>query len=170
MGKECSAMTFISSINRRREREGRIAARNRRELVAAGFTRRDLARMGLLTGAGCLVGVKGLSAWGGWSNDGHSSSWDGGSSHWNRCSYNCPASPPTTPFAQPLFIPPVKQPVSSLTPAPSISPDVVAGEGRTRSHQAYTQFPPQLYYRSTLQLANVSVHPELPLQPLWTFD
>jgi FtsP/CotA-like multicopper oxidase with cupredoxin domain len=65
---------------------------------------------------------------------------------------------------------PVKQPVASLTPAPTVAPNVVAGEGRTRSHQAYTQLPPQLYYQSTMQLANVSVHPELPLQPLWTFD
>ena len=163
-------MAFISRINRRREREGRVAARNRRELIAAGFTRRDLARMGLLTGAGYLLGVKGLSAWGGWSNGGYGSGWDGGSSHWNHCSYNCPASPPTTAFAQPLFIPPVKQPVASLTPAPSIAPNTLGGEGRTRPHQAYTQFPPQLYYQSTMQLAQVSVHPELPLQSLWTFD
>ena len=73
-------MTFISRINRRREREAALAAKHRRELIAAGFTRRDLARMGLLTGAGYLIGTKGLSAWGGWSNGGHSSSWDGGTS------------------------------------------------------------------------------------------
>ncbi|MEA2695545.1 MAG: hypothetical protein QOJ16_4932, partial [Acidobacteriota bacterium] len=150
-------MAFISKINRGRQREAAIAAKNRRELITAGFTRRDLARMGLLTGAGYLIGTKGLSAWGG----SYGSGWDGGTSHWNHCYSNCPQSPPTTPFTQPLFIMPVKQPVASLTPAPTISPNAVAGEGRTRSHQAYTQCPPQLYYQSNLQAAQVSVHPEL---------
>jgi FtsP/CotA-like multicopper oxidase with cupredoxin domain len=159
-------MAFISKRNRRLEREAAIAARNRRELIAAGLTRRDLARMGLLTSAGFLVGVKGLSAWGG----SYGSGWDGGSSHWQRCSYNCPQSPPTTAFAQPLLIPPVKQPVASLSPAPTIAPNTPAGEGRTRSHQALSQFPPQAYYQTTVRQAQVSVHPELPLQTLWTYD
>lgn len=167
-------MPYVSKVNRRREREARAAAKLRRDAMAAGLTRRDLARMGLLAGAagvlGGLGGARALRAWGSWSNGGHSSGWDGGSSHWNSCYSGCPQSPPTTPFAQPLFIMPVKQPVASLTPAPTIAPNTAAGEGRTRSHQAYTQFPPQLYYQSNVQLANVSVHPELPLQPLWTFD
>ena len=167
-------MPHISKVNRRREREARAEAKLRRDAMAAGLTRRDLARMGLLAGAGGVIGglagARALRAWGSWSNGGHSSGWDGGTSHWSSCYSGCPQSPPTTPFAQPLFIMPVKQPVASLTPAPTIAPNSAAGEGRTRSHQAYTQFPPQLYYQSNVQLANVSVHPELPLQPLWTFD
>ena len=42
------------------------ARKNRMELIAAGLTRRDLFKMGLLTGAGYLVAKNGLSsrAWG----------------------------------------------------------------------------------------------------------
>jgi len=159
-------MVFFSKRNRRREREAANAAKNRRELIAAGLTRRDLARMGLLTGAGLLAGSKGLSAWGG----SYGSGWDGGSSHWQRCYSNCPQSPPTTPFVQPLLIMPVKQPVTSLTPAPTVAPNTAAGEGRTRSHQALTQFPAQRLYQTDIRQAQVSVHPELPLQSLWTYD
>src|SRR6267143_377391 len=45
-----------------RERKAWKAAENRRELIEAGFSRRDLFRMGLLNGAGYLVAKGGLSA------------------------------------------------------------------------------------------------------------
>jgi len=38
-----------------KERRAWNAAKNRRELIAEGFSRRDFARLGLLTGAGYLV-------------------------------------------------------------------------------------------------------------------
>jgi FtsP/CotA-like multicopper oxidase with cupredoxin domain len=140
---------YVSRINRRKQREQQTAAKNRRELIAAGLSRRDLAKLGLLTGTGWLIHKQGLSAWA-----------DGGS----------PSSPPTTPWLLPLLIPPVKQPVASLSPAPTVAPNTAAGEGRTRDHQALLQLPPAVYYEVHQRAAQVSVHPDLPDQTLWTFD
>ena len=95
-----------------RERKAWNAAKNRRELIEAGFSRRDLVKMGLLTGAGYLVAKGGLSA---------------------RADEPI-QSPPTRAFIEPLPIPPIKTPVASLTPAPTATPNTAAGEGRTRAH------------------------------------
>src|SRR5258705_5094578 len=109
------------------------ALKNRQEIIRAGLSRRDLAKMGLLTAAGYLVGKEGLSVW---SQTPLSSS---------RGSGQC-ASPATTPFTMQLPITPRKQPIalSSLTgPAPQINPNTtinpvtgIAFEGRTRPHQS----------------------------------
>src|SRR6266446_2297736 len=54
---------FGEKVSRRRYKEMCEAAKNRRELIAAGLTsRRDLFRMGLLTAGGMLVAKSGLSA------------------------------------------------------------------------------------------------------------
>ena len=54
---------FGEKVSRRRFKEMCDAAKNRRELIAAGLTsRRDLLRMGLLTAGGMLVAKSGLSA------------------------------------------------------------------------------------------------------------
>jgi FtsP/CotA-like multicopper oxidase with cupredoxin domain len=139
-------MTYVSRVNRRLHKLRRDEAANRRELAAAGLSRRDLMRMGLLTGAGLLIPKQGLSSGG------------------------VDPSPPTTPFSQPLAIPPVKTPVTSLSPLPTANPNTLAGEGRTRAHQAFTQLPPAVYYEVHQQAAQKSVHPDLPDQTLWTFD
>src|SRR5206468_5425759 len=76
-----------------REKRAWNAAKNRRELIEARFTRRDLVKMGLLTSAGYLVSKDGLSA------------------------EDQTQSPPTTPFIEPLPTVPVKQPVASLSGA-----------------------------------------------------
>ena len=112
------------------------AAANRRELIAARVSRRDLMKMGLLTSAGFLVPKSGLSA---------------------RASGGNPQSPPTRAFIEPLPIIPVKQPVAALTPAPTIEPNVAAGEGRTRSHQALARFPPAKLYEVHQKAALLSV-------------
>jgi hypothetical protein len=49
-------------VSKRRYREMLAAARNRRELIAAGLGRRELLKMGLLSSAGMLAAIKGLSA------------------------------------------------------------------------------------------------------------
>ena len=38
-----------------REKASIVAAKNRRELIAAGLNRRDMLKMGLLTSAGMLI-------------------------------------------------------------------------------------------------------------------
>ncbi len=55
-------MANISKRNRRREREIQNASKNRREIIAARLSRRDLIKAGLLTSAGYLIHKKGLSA------------------------------------------------------------------------------------------------------------
>ena len=54
---------FGEKVSKARYREMVDAAKNRRELIAAGLTsRRDLCKMGLLTAGGMLVAKSGLSA------------------------------------------------------------------------------------------------------------
>src|SRR5262249_17972155 len=141
------------SIVNQEERRAWNAAKNRRELIAAGFSRRDLARMGLLSASGYLVAKGGLSA---------------------RAD-NQPNSPPTRAFIQALPIPPIKAPVASLTPAPTAAPNTAAGEGRTRAHQAFPPnfggvFAPQLFYEVHQRAGQVSMSPDLPIQTIWGYD
>src|SRR5688500_2292530 len=118
-------MVYISKRNRRKEKDKEIAANNRRELIAAGFKRRDLLKMGLLTSAGMLIPKKGLSA--------HPLTSAG------FVAEDEPNSPPTTPFQENMPRLPVLAPVASLTPAPTIAPNTAAGEARTVPHQAFAQ-------------------------------
>ena len=149
---------FGEKVSRARWKEMLNAAKNRRELIAAGYcTRRDLMKLGLLTAGGMLAPIRGLS-----------------SRAFGQA--NCiqpsgePCSPPVTPFIQEMSIMPVKQSQRVLNPAPTAQPNTAAGEARTRPHQALTLFPPQLLYQLTAQAAQISVHPQLPLQTLWTYD
>src|SRR4029453_15731184 len=127
-------MAYISKRNRRKEKDKEIAANNRRELIAAGFKRRDLLKMGLLTSAGLLIPKKGLSA--------HPLN--------TRGSFDDdePNSPPTTPFQELMPRLPVLQPVplSPLNPQPTRDPQPQFGEARPEAHQAFVQFPPRRYY------------------------
>src|SRR5688572_2311534 len=151
-------MAYISKRNRRKEKEKQTAADNRRELIAAGFKRRDLLKMGLLTSAGMLIPKKGLSArplnsMGAFDDDE-------------------PNSPPTTPFQELMPRLTVLQPVASLTPAPTIAPNTAAGEARTVAHQAFAQFPPQRFYEMSEQAGTALMAPagELPPQTIWGFN
>ncbi len=134
-------MAYISKRNRRKEKEKQTAANNRAELIAAGFKRRDLLKMGLLTSAGMLIPKKGLSA--------HPLN--------TRGSFDDdePNSPNTTPFQENMPRLPVLQPVplASLNPQPTAAPQPDFGEARTVAHQAFAQFPPQRYYELSEQLA-----------------
>ena len=140
-----------------RDRERQNAARNRRELIAAGFTRRDLVRMGLITSGGWLIPKNGLSA--------RALRSDG-------VEYGQTSSPTTIPFSEELSVMPIKQPVpeASLTPAPTAAANHAGGEGRTRAHQAYDTAHPQKYYRVEQREAFQSISPQLDLQRIWGFD
>ena len=150
-------MANISRRNRRRERDREIAAKNRRELIAAGFTRRDLVKMGLLTAAGLLVPTKGLSA--------HPTSRSGLVLDDDR-----PISPETKPFVEDMPRLPVLAPVRSLNPKPTIAPNTAAGEARTEPHQAWKQFPPKRFYELTQRAGLVRMANDLPPQPIWGFN
>jgi len=164
----------MSKVSRRRRKEQLDAAHNRREIVAAGLSRREMMKMGLLTASGVLVAKRGLSA----------RALDSAGQPTGQC-----PSPQTTPFVEPL--PTIanggmvrKQPKGSLlSPAPTVAPNTAINpatglpfEGRTRSHQLLgnpnfdPRNDPNRLYEVRQQAANISIHPNLPLQPLWGFD
>lgn len=103
---------YISKRNRRREKEALAAAKNRREIIAARLSRRDLMKMGLLTSTGMLIPKRGLSA--------RRLSLDFSRGCFGG--FGQPESPPTTPYVEPMPIPPIAQPVASLSPAPTVAP------------------------------------------------
>ncbi len=157
---------FGEKVSPTRYKEMLNAAKNRRELIAANnYTRRDLLKLGLLTSAGMLAPLTGLSA----------RVTSGG-----VCVRpdNEPCSPPITPFVEPMPIMPVKQPLAGPpSPAPMVAPNSAINpatglpfEGRTRNHQALTLFPPKKFYRVVQKAAQMSMHPQLPLQTIWGFD
>src|SRR6267154_685040 len=159
---------FGEKVSKSRYKEMLNAAKNRRELIAAGLTsRRDLFKMGLLTAGGMLVAKSGLSA--------RAQSVNGGTNQ--VCSpINQPASPTTRSFVEPLPIMPVAQTVASLTPAPTTCPNTSAGEVRAACHQATqldaSRFPvvPSRLYKFTQQAITVIQSPDLPQQIIWGFN
>ena len=145
-------------VSRARYREMLNAAKNRRELIAAGlYGRRELAKMGLLTAGGMLLPKIGLSA----------------RARTPFAVTSQAASPMTRSFVEPLFVMPQAQalpPFRPLNPAPTVAPNTAAGESRTRPHQALTQFPPQKFYYVTQHAIQATQSPDLPVQTLWAFD
>src|SRR5712692_9555577 len=76
-----------------KQRLAETARRNRVELIEAKLSRRDLFKLGLLTGSGYLVAKLGLSS--------RAAGADGS-----------PQSPRTTPWIEPLPVPPVATPMT----------------------------------------------------------
>jgi FtsP/CotA-like multicopper oxidase with cupredoxin domain len=136
------------------------ARRNRVELINAGLTRRDFARMGLLTAGGLLIPKSGLSA----RAVNSAGDLDGS-----------PASPGTTPFVMPFRRLDVASPCEEVAmgPAPLELPNTVAGEGRTKPHQRFVEFNEEThdgqYYRMHEQEGYQVFHPDLPPQKIWGF-
>src|SRR5712691_1624682 len=181
---------FGEKVSRRRFKEMCEAAKNRRELIAAGLTsRRDLFKMGLLTASGMLVAKSGLSArvWGQQSFPAPASS--GGTNQspgsFNLCvPGNQTASPNTTGFLDPLPIMPnpATVAVGTLNPAPTICPNTGSGpdgtEVRAACHQApelnisMFPFPPPVVYKFTQQQFTVrqTSDTRLPAQTIWGFN
>src|ERR1700732_2876122 len=111
---------FGERVSKARYREMVNAAKNRRELIAAGLTsRRDLFRMGLLTAGGMLVAKNGLSAraFGETPTNNPPSSGSNTSPGTNQSCVpgNQTASPQTTPFIDPLVVMPLTQTVTALS-------------------------------------------------------
>jgi FtsP/CotA-like multicopper oxidase with cupredoxin domain len=147
-------------LKHRWSRLTRNAWRNRQELIAARLiSRRDLLKLGLLSGAGYLLAKHGLST---------------------RAHAHDMVSPPTHAFVEPLPIMPVKRPLPNgaegLWPYPTIQPNHSGGEGRTRAHQAFATYPskfawpPARVFEVSQRAALAHVSPDLPPQNLWGFD
>jgi len=161
---------FGEKVSKSRYREMLNAAKNRRELIAAGLTsRRDLFKMGLLTAGGMLVAKSGLSA------RAYGQTVNGGTNQ--MClPNNQPASPPTRSFIEPLTVMPLAQTVGSLSPSPTLCPNTAAGEVRAACFQApqidASRFPivPSVLYKFTQQAIQAVQSPDLPVQNIWGFN
>ncbi len=149
-------MANISKRNLRREKEIQEASKTRREIIQARLSRREMIKMGLLTSAGMLVPVKGLSARAADPNA--------------MIPLDNPVSPPTTPFSEPLPIMPIKAPAASLSPVWTVNPNWEMGEGRPLPHQCINDYPPQKVYEVHQKEMQVSMSRDLPLQTVWGYD
>jgi len=171
---------FGEKVSRRRFKEMCAAAKNRRELIAAGLTsRRDLMKMGLLTAGGMLVAKSGLSARAQQVTTNNPAS--AGQNISPGTNQNCvpgnqTASPQTRPFVTPLTLMPLVQAVTSLSPEPTLSPNTAAGEVRAAAFQApqidSARFPavPSILYNINQRQFTTLHAPDLPPQTMWGFD
>jgi FtsP/CotA-like multicopper oxidase with cupredoxin domain len=153
-------MAYLSKRDRRREKERQNATKNRRELIEAGFSRRDLIKMGLVTSAGMLIPKTGLSAR---ARDPYA-----------RTPVDNPQSPPTTPFV--VEMPRLQvAPQVALTPPPQKIAQTAAGEAPRDPHQRWDEFearfgPPRTYQNLAAQTTGHIVHQQLPAQTLFTYN
>jgi FtsP/CotA-like multicopper oxidase with cupredoxin domain len=191
---------FGEKVSRRRFKEMCEAAKNRRELIAAGLTsRRDLLRMGLLTAGGMLVAKSGLSARaqlvplsaqaGGnpvnTNNPPSSGKTTSPGTNQNCVPSNQAASPHTNPFVTPLPIIPIAATtsLSTFSPQPTDAPNTASGtdgtEHRAFAHQGPTNYPGQFPHANALpkyykfrqkQFTTTQMSPNLPAQTIWGFD
>jgi FtsP/CotA-like multicopper oxidase with cupredoxin domain len=170
---------FGEKVSKARWKQMLNAQKNRQEIIRAGLSRRELFRLGLLTGAGYLVAKSGLSAWAAECGPG-------------QCQLGC--SPATTPFLDPLPIMPVL-PERALadpgfSPPPQECPNNAGNpatglpfEGRgqfngvlqpgTDCFQFFQRFPPQKFFISRMrENANFSItsDPGIPNQTIWGFN
>lgn len=181
-------MAYISKRNRRREREVQQALNNRLELVAAGLTRRELIKMGLMTTAGVLIAKPGLThaQWGGYG---------GSSCYGNNCAVGCSPQPAQV-FVDPLPIPPqlAARPLSdpglqfgappqlfannAINPATSLPYE---GRGQFNGSlrpgsdffQFFNQYPPQQYFVQRLRANTnfrITSDTRIPAQTIWGFN
>jgi FtsP/CotA-like multicopper oxidase with cupredoxin domain len=145
----------------------------RQELVSAGLTRRDLVKMGLITGGaaggGLLVPEKGLA------DD-------------RRSPGGLGSLPPLAPFVQPLPILPVlpdRDPATDpgFAHAPTAQPNRAVNpatglryEGRSEAHQSRGPGQPGAFEPERFHITRIGanphaqVHPGLPEQTLWGFN
>jgi hypothetical protein len=139
----------------------------RQELVRAGLTRRDLAKLGLMTGGGVggglLLSEKSLA-------------------RELRSTSALGSLPPLQPFAEALpvlpALPRLPNGAADLIPAPTSDPNRATNpatnlpfEGRTEPHQSRDRFQPKVFFQTVMGAnANVSIHPQLPKQTVWGFN
>ena len=130
------------------------AQRNRQEIVKAQLSRREMARLGLLTAGGALVAKSGLS----------SRAFAGGG--------DAPASPPTKPWSQPLPLLQIKQPVaaSALSGGAPDGTTVIEHANERVKHQLWDKFPPKKFYEITMRETQIKLDPSYSPTTYWGFD
>ncbi len=148
------------------------AQQNRQEIVKAKLNRREMMRHGLLTAGGSLVVKAGLSSRAFAQNSGSGSGSSGSGSGSSGSDSGVPASPPTTPWAQPLPRPPLKRPVAreALTGGPPDGTALVDEGQRRVPHQFFNRFPPTQFYELFVREATKRYHPSYSPTTIWGFD
>jgi FtsP/CotA-like multicopper oxidase with cupredoxin domain len=116
-----------------------VARHDGRKIVAAGSTRRELLKLGLLTSSGYLISPRSLGA---------------DTCAPGECRLGC--SPPTIPFVDPLPIPAVLPQRPLTDPGFAISPNRAQPSGapqdaRNEPHQFFDRFPPQQFFISRMR-------------------
>jgi len=186
-------MAHFSKRNRRKEREVQQALNNRLELVKEGFTRRDLIKMGLMTGAGVLIPQGGLThAYGqdplaplSSSSFYHGSSCDVGNSPLPAQVFvdpmPIPPELPTRPLTDPglqFGAPPQLFPFNTINPATGLP---FEGRGQFNGvlrpgsdfFQFFNQYPTQQYFVQRIR-ANpnfrITSDTNIPAQTIWGFN
>jgi FtsP/CotA-like multicopper oxidase with cupredoxin domain len=81
-----------------------------------------------------------------------------------------PPGPFTAPFTVLLPVYSPKQPVESLSPAPSSTANVSEGECGRPTHQKANYWPAQKFYNLYVKEGFHSFHPSLPTQKIWGYD
>ncbi len=140
----------------RTQRLAETARRNRVELVEARLTRRDLAKLGLITAAGYLVTKLGLST------------------RASGTTRSAPESPATTPWVEELPVPPVAIPrePDALGIRPKQRNQAIAGEAGREAHQHWELFDVSAADLHLLEnrVTGVRWHRELPPDECWCWN
>lgn len=88
------------------------------------------------------------------------------------CSPKPAASPATTPFVNPLPLPPIAIP-TALSPAPTLSADTANGEAARADHQDWNQFFPYVQYDFSVQAGLHNFDPvggAIPATYVWGYN
>lgn len=157
------APKIVAPVTKSQERRTGRYIQEIRDIVKASLNRRELFRMGLVMGGAGLAALQGARNF---------------KPYWAHADGDIPfTSPPNTPFADPLPIPPVLQPVT-LNPAPTKGPNpfpsAVTGftEANRPDHQRWEQFLPAKMYESVERAVQHNFYPAadgVPPSTVWTF-
>lgn len=131
-------------MNNKQRRAIARAFELRKQATHAGISRREFMKLGGAAASAAFLGLGG-SRWLGA---------DGGS---------VPLSPPTTPFAAPLPIPPVMTPVANASLLNGGMPNPAV-------HQFYNMFPPAKFYEYAVREGYNNFHPELGPSRVWSYE
>jgi FtsP/CotA-like multicopper oxidase with cupredoxin domain len=159
------SLSIITSGRRQKERLIGRYMQEIRDIRKAGLDRRALLRMGLVMSGGGLAALRGARV----LMPPRADADDSGGAR--------VVSPPSTPFQDPLPIPPVVG-VTTLDPAPTKGPNPAASaltgftEARTEDHQFWEQFLPQQAHELVEREIQHAFYPAvdgIPTSPVWTF-
>jgi FtsP/CotA-like multicopper oxidase with cupredoxin domain len=135
-------------VSSKLEKLAEISARNRREIVEAKLSRREMMKLGLLTSAGLLAPIPGLSTRA-------------------MAAGLQPTSPVTVPFVDPLPIPPVAE---AIDPNQSGYFQKYPCEAYHHQGNVLSDFAPVKYYHHRYTESQHQFHRDLPSNAVWGWE